>query len=323
MSFSSHVKDDLSRILSTKDCCRKAEFIAFFLINGNIRFAREQKISLAMTTEHPSTARKMYTLAKEFIAEREIMMYHRQTLTKHAAYSLFIPAQPDVKNFLSAIGMLDGTDSWQIGFPSFVEEGFLSSPCCRRAYLRGAYLASGSMADPQSSYHLEIGSLDKAQADLLIRLMESFDLPAKSVERKGREVVYLKGGEQISDFLNIVGSHRSLLEFENVRVTKEVRNKANRARNCDNANINKTVTAAMRQCESIRYILKELGPEKLPPPLLTVAELRLSHPDESLAGLSEASSLGRSALNHRLRRLEEIADNIRSYGKEEWNHKSD
>ena len=301
MSFSSHVKDDLARVLSSKPCCRKAEFIAFFLINGNIRFGREQKISLAMTTEHPAAARKMYTLAKDFLTEREIMVYRRQTLKKNPAYSLFIPPQPDVMSFLSVIGMLDSENIWQIGFPAFVEEGFLGSSCCRRAYLRGAFLAAGSMSAPESSYHLEIGSLDKAQADMLIRLMESFDLPAKSVERKGRELVYLKGSEQISEFLNIVGSHRSLLEFESVRVTKEVRNTVNRLRNCDNANINKTVTAAMRQCESIRFILRELGPETLPPALLTVAELRLSYPEESLAGLSEISSLGRSALNHRLR----------------------
>lgn len=323
MSFSSHVKDDLVRVVSSKPCCRKAEFIAFFLINGNIRFSQDHQISLLMTTEHPAAARKMYTLAKEFIEQREVLIYRRQTLTKKPAYSLFIPNQPDVKTFLTAIGMIDETNRWQVGFPSFVEEGFLASSCCRRAYLRGAFLAAGSMTTPESSYHLEIGSLDKAQADLLIRLMESFDLPAKSVERKGREVVYLKGSEQISEFLNLTGSHRSMLEFESVRVTKEVRNNVNRLRNCDNANINKTVTAAMRQCKAIRYILAELGPDTLPPALLTVAELRLSYPNESLAELSEMSSLGRSALNHRLRRLEQIADNIRVYGKEAWDRKDD
>lgn len=322
MSFSSELKEDLARVVSTKPCCRKAEFIAFFLINGNIRFARSQQISLVMTTELPAVARKMFTLAKDFISKREIMVYRRQTLKKNSAYSLFIPAQPDVQRFLSAIGMLDSS-GWQIGFPSYVEEGFLNDPCCRKAYLRGAFLAAGSVSDPEHSYHLEIGSLDQAQSDLLIRLMDSFDLPAKSVERKGRELVYLKGSEQICEFLNIVGGHRSLLEFESVRVTKEVRNNVNRRRNCDNANINKTVTAAMRQCESIHYILSELGPDTLPPALLTVAELRLSYANESLAELSDISGLGRSALNHRLRRLEQIADNIRSYGKEEWNRKDD
>ena len=323
MSFSSHVKDDLVRVVSTKACCRKAEFIAFFLINGNIRFSRDHRISLVMTTEHASAARKMYTLAKEFMEQREVMIYRRQTLTKKPAYSLFIPDQPDIKTFLATIGMLDKTNSWQVGLPTFVEEGFLVSPCCRRAYLRGAFLASGSMTTPENSYHLEIGALDKAQAELLIRLMESFDLPAKSVERKGREVVYLKGSEQISEFLNLTGGHRSLLEFESIRVTKEVRNNVNRLRNCDNANINKTVAAAMRQCEVIRYIFNEIDPNTLPPPLLTVAELRLSYHNESLAELSEVSSLGKSALNHRLRRLEQIADNIRVYGKEAWDKRDD
>ncbi|MDO4732687.1 MAG: DNA-binding protein WhiA [Bacillota bacterium] len=323
MSFSSDVKDDLSRVLSSKLCCRKAEFIAFFLINGNIRFGGAQRISLAMTTEHAAAARKMFTLAKEFLAKREIMIYRRQTLKKNPAYSLYIPPQEDVMRFLSAIGMLNSENVWQVAFPSSVEEDFLQPSCCRKAYLRGAFLAAGSVSNPENRYHLEIGPLDKSQAELLLRLMGDFELPAKSLERKGRELVYLQDGEHISEFLSIIGSHRSMLEFESVRVTKEVRNNVNRLRNCDNANINKTVAAAMRQCESIRYVLKEIGADILPPALRTVAELRLSYPEESLAGLSSISSLGRSALNHRLRRLEQIADNIRCYGKEEWNRKDD
>ena len=151
------------------------------------------------------------------------------------------------------------------------------------------------------------------------RLLKDFGLTAKTVRRKDAEILYLKGAEQISDFLNIVGSHRSLLEFESVRVTKEVRNNVNRRRNCDLANINKTVTASMRQVEDIEFIFTQIGPETLPRQLREAAELRLEYPDESLADLASLSGLGRSALNHRLRRLAHIAANIRDYGSREWN----
>jgi len=317
MSFSMQVKDDLAHIVTNKSCCRQAEFIAFFLINGTIRFGGLQKLSLRMTTEHPAGARKMYTLAKDFVVDREIMVYRRARLKKNRVYDLVIPAQPSVKEFLTSIGMLDGS-GWQISFPVKVEENYLDSECCRRAYLRGAFLAAGSMTAPDSQYHLEIGSVDKAQAELLIKLFAGFDLEAKTVEHKGGQMVYLTEAEQISNFLSLVGSHRSLLEFESVRVTKEVRNNANRMRNCDTANINKTVAAAARQCEEIRYVLDQIGMDKLHYGLQEAVELRLNNPDASLTDLANLSGLGRSALNHRYRKLMEIADRIRTFGPEEW-----
>lgn len=126
-------------------------------------------------------------------------------------------------------------------FPEQIHEQFLASSCCRRAYLRGAFLASGSISEPEGAYHLEFSSLESPQADLLIELLADFDLKGKIVRRKDLETVYLKGAEEISQLLNIMGSHRSLLEFESIRVTKEVRNQVNRQRNCDTANINKVV----------------------------------------------------------------------------------
>jgi len=149
--------------------------------------------------------------------------------------------------------------------------------------------------------------------------MHSFDLQAKCVRRKETQVVYLNNAEQISNFLIIAGSHRSLLEMENTRVEKEIRNNVNRLVNCDKANLNKTISAALRQKEQIEYVLEQIGFEVLPKTLREAAELRLEYPETSLSDLAEISGLGRSALNHRLRRLAEIADNIETYGKAEWN----
>lgn len=319
MSFSGRVKDDLTRVMSTQDCCRKSEFIAFFLINGNIRFGAKRQLSVFMQTEHSASVRKMFVLARDFSLEREISVFRRQRLNKNQVYTLTIPSQNALVALLRQLSLIDEEGCWQMGFPKGLSEKFLNDDCCRRSYLRGAFLACGSLQEPENAYHLEFGSLEKAQADLIIQLLASFDLHGKMVKRKDSQVVYLKGAEEISQLLILMGSHRSLLEFESVRVTKEVRNQVNRQRNCDTANVNKVVTAGSRQVEDINYILEHVNWLDLPENLRVAAELRLEYPDYSLADLSEVSSLGRSALNHRLRRLAVIAENIREFGPEEWN----
>ena len=317
MSFTAQVKEDISRVLSTKSCCRKAEFVGFFLINGSIKISGG--VSLTMHTENSTAARKIYLLAKDFAFKPEISVYRRSQLKKNQVYQLSIPPQESIETFLMELGMITENAGWQYDFFPTVERNFLSASCCRRAYLRGAFLAAGSIADPAvGSYHLEFDSLEPKQADFLVSLLHGFALNAKIVRRKETETVYIKGAEQISDFMNIVGSHRSLLEFESVRVTKDVRNRANRLRNCDTANVNKTVEAASRQIEEIKLIDKSIGMSKLPQNLRVAAELRLENPEASLAELSQLSHLGRSALNHRFRRLNQIAYNIRVFGVEAW-----
>lgn len=318
MSFSTQVKDDLTRVISSKPCCRRAEFIAFFLINGNIRIGNGRRLSFFMQTEHSASVRKMFTLARDFALEREITVHRRTQLHKNQVFTLNVPPQERLTAFLHQLGMVDDRGCLRLVFPEQIREQILGAACCRRAYLRGAFLASGSISEPEGSYHLEFSSLEHPQADLLVELLADFGLNGKIVRRKDLEIVYLKGAEEISQLLNIMASHRSLLEFESIRVTKEVRNQVNRQRNCDTANINKVVNAGMRQVRDINYINSTIGLSQLPRNLRIAAELRLDYPDYSLADLSEISALGRSALNHRLRRLAEIAENIREYGAEEW-----
>ncbi|MEG2213695.1 MAG: DNA-binding protein WhiA, partial [Clostridiales bacterium] len=303
MSFSLGVKDDLNRIMSSKLCCRKAEFAAFFLINGNINIGEKHSISLTMESENSATARKMFTLAKDFALEREIMAYRREKLRRNQVYLLVIPPQTAIDDFLRSLSIIGDDQLWELHFPAELPQTLLSGDCCKRAYLRGAFLAAGSISDPDGAYHLEIDRLAAAQADLLVELMADFEIQAKLTRRKNAEILYLKEADQISRLLNVIGSHRSLLQFENVRVEKEVRNEVNRLVNCDKANINKMVEASLRQVDAIKYIDHTLGLARLPRPLLAVAELRLEYQDSALSELSVLSGLGRSAINHRLRRL--------------------
>ena len=188
----------------------------------------------------------------------------------------------------------------------------LERNCCKRAFLRGAFLASGSISDPQKSYHFEVVCQEWEQAQLLQELYHAFDLDAKIVQRKKYYVVYLKEGAQIVDALNVMGAYVALMNLENVRIFKEMRGSVNRIVNCETANINKVVGAACRQVENIHYIQSKMGLEELPPALREMALLRLEYPDSSLKELGELCDppVGKSGVNHRLRKLGEIAEKL-------------
>lgn len=191
-------------------------------------------------------------------------------------------------------------------------EQLLKRSCCKRAFLRGAFLASGSISDPEKSYHFEIVCQNPEQAALLQELFESFELDAKIVQRKKYYITYLKEGAQIVDALNVMGAYVALMNLENVRILKEMRGSVNRIVNCETANINKVVGAACRQVEDIRYIQSRIGLDELPPALREMALLRLEYPDTSLKDLGELCDppVGKSGVNHRLRKLGELAKKL-------------
>lgn len=186
--------------------------------------------------------------------------------------------------------------------------------CCKRAFLRGAFLCVGSISDPEKSNHLEFVCNDEESAELLKGYMAEFDVTAKTVRRKKYFVVYLKDGEEIVDLLNVMGAHVSLMEFENQRILKEISNSVNRRVNCETANIAKTVTASAKQVEDIILIRDTGGFQKLPQNLREMAQVRIDYPDASLKELGSYLDppVGKSGVNHRLRRLSEIAEKLRS-----------
>lgn len=195
-----------------------------------------------------------------------------------------------------------------------VEESLLKRNCCVRAYIRGAFLAAGSITDPEKGYHFEIVTSGEPKAVQLVEKLELFDIEAKTIERKGHVVVYIKEGSQIVDALNVIEAHNALMDLENVRILKEVRNSVNRQVNCETANINKTVNAAVKQIEDIEYIRQEIGFEELPQTLKETAMLRLEYPEVPLKELGNMANppIGKSGINHRLRKLGQIADELRT-----------
>lgn len=305
MSFAAQTKKELTLVVDPP-CCQQTELSVIVAFNGVIRTV-DGRVTLDVETENVATARRIYTQVKDLLhVHPEVVVRKKMRLKKNNVYAVRVSAA-QVPVVLTGLG-------WEV--PSEIGESSPVLPrprktCCRRAFLRGAFLAGGSVNDPGSnSYHLEVTAANLEQATLVLRMMnQHFDLHAKLIQRKNGYVVYLKEGEKIVEFLSIIGAHQALLKFEDVRILKGMRNQVNRLVNCETANLNKTIGAAVRQLEVIRYIDERIGLQSLPDHLREVAELRLRHPDINLQELSRrlTTRVSKSGLNHRFRKLEDIA----------------
>lgn len=310
MSFSVVVKSEMARVMPKKRCCQIAELAALIGMDGSIKETEQGKPALVMSNHSGSVARKIYKLCKLLLKSLtiQVAVTKKPYLKKQNAYHIIIPYQGGIEEAVTSLGLEIADDGWQ----AFWHPLAFQEKCCQRAYLRGAFLGGGSVNDPEGNYHLEIITKDPIHSQLLCDLMENFDLKARVSKRKRYYVVYLKESDQIVDFLNIVGAHRALLDFENTRVVKDMRNQVNRLVNCETANLTKTVEAGVRQVEMIRLLDREMGLEKLSLPLREMARLRLEFPDVSLKELGQMLDppVGKSGVNHRLRKLEALAEEL-------------
>ncbi|MBN6885356.1 cell division protein WhiA [Cytobacillus horneckiae] len=309
MSFASETKKELTN-LETKDCCGKAELSALIRMNGSLSFSNK-KLIVDIQTENAAIARRIYTLIKKnYNSQVELLVRKKMRLKKNNVY--IVRLADHAKMILDDLKII----SEGFVFTHDISNELIKKKCCKRAYLRGAFLAGGSVNNPEtSSYHLEIASLYKEHNDALSKLMNTFDLNSKTLERKKGFITYLKEAEKITEFLNIVGAHSALLKFEDIRIVRDMRNSVNRLVNCETANLNKTIGAALRQVENIRYIEQTVGLQVLPDRLREIAELRVAYQDVTLKELGEMVSGGtisKSGINHRLRKIDEIAEKIKT-----------
>lgn len=312
LSFSVQAKDELARI-EERFCCRVAELAALVRFNGEVTGigTADQRLVLRVSTENAAVARKVFKCLKDaFELPARVSVRRKARLRKNNRYAVQVE---DGMNLVKALPKLGLTASAGAVKPGYYRK-LLSRDCCRRAFLRGAFLARGSVSSPQSEYHLEIQLDNEADAWDVAEIMQRQSLDARISTRKRKWVVYVKDGSQIVDCLNVMGAHAALLEFENARIYKEMRNQVNRLVNCDTANLNKTVRASVRQEELIHLLSDHMGLYKLSPSLRELAELRLRHPDASLRELGELANppLSKSCVNHRLRKLEALARKVLS-----------
>lgn len=287
MSFSSDVKEELEKVVPDSRHCQLAELAA--IVQYGCKITAKNGENLAISSENPFVSRKYFTLLeKTFIIN------------------------VNVKKLLQAVKILD-EGGIKSQYSSQIDPLLIRNSCCRRAFLRGAFLCLGSMSDPRKGYHLEFVCEMEAQAVQIQQVVCSFDIEAKIVRRKKYFVVYLKEGSGIVDLLNVMGAHLSLMLLENLRVEKEVRNSINRQVNCEAANITKTVNAANKQIDDILLLQKHYGLSNLPETLRQMAEIRLEYPESSLQELGRYLNppVGKSGVNHRLRKLSEMAEKIK------------
>lgn len=287
MSFSGEVKQELEKLISPARHCQLAELAAIMHFCGQFGRTSEGQITIGFQTENEAIVRKGFTL-----------------LTK--TFNI------DTDNWVGEEKMAEIYQ--KIGDPEeTVSSLLIKNSCCQRAFLRGAFLSVGSISDPSKAYHLEFVCTNEEKAKQLQSVMQGFDIEAKIVRRKKYHVVYLKEGSGIVDLLNVCGAHISLMNFENLRILKEMRNSINRRVNCEAANINKTVSAASRQISDIEYLKEHYDFSLLPEPLRQMAEVRLENPDAPLKELGDLLDppVGKSGVNHRLRKLSELAEAMR------------
>lgn len=313
MSFSGEVKEELAKHISPARHCQLAEFASIFYCCGRIEQRGKSGIRLRIQTENPSVARKCFTLLrKTFNIDTEIVENTSERQERISSYTLYIVKEQQIKKVLQAVKLLDNEGNF-CSDRGRIHPLLIKNTCCQRAFLRGAYLSLGSMSAPQKCYHLEFVCTGLTQAEQIRDVIQGFEVEAKIVQRKKYYVVYLKEGSGIVDMLNIMEAHVALMEFENLRIVKEMRNSINRRVNCEAANITKTVNAASRQIEDITLIRDTYGFSNLPDNLRQMAEVRLEYPDISLKELGEflTPQVGKSGVNHRLRKLSELADKMR------------
>lgn len=305
MSFSSDVKEELSKQISTARHCQIAEIAAIITLCGEVQMDDHQQFRISVRTENAILARKYFTLLKKtFKISVDINARENPGMKKNHVYVVEITGADDAVRVLKATN--HGT--------------LLQKNCCKRAYLRGCFLASGSVSAPEKFYHLEVTCNTEDKAEKVRALFRAFDIDAKIVIRKKMYVVYIKEGAQIVDALAVMEANIALMELENIRILKEMRNSVNRKVNCEAANLNKTIMAAVKQTQDIEYIERTIGFGSLTPALRQMAEVRLEYPEASLTELGRMLTppVGKSGVNHRLRKLCEIAKELQGNKEENY-----
>ncbi|EAC3174004.1 DNA-binding protein WhiA [Listeria monocytogenes] len=309
MSFASETKKELTH-MDVSDSDAKVELAAFIRMNGAISFS-SQLVIMDVQTENAAIARRMYQLLKDlYEVPIELLVRRKMKLKKNNVY--IVRLKSGTRGILEDLRILEPP----MTFTKSIDRGFVKKRSAKRAYLRGAFLASGSVNNPEtSSYHLEIFSVYEEHNEAICALMNQFNLNARTLERKNGFITYLKEAEKITEFLSIIGATSALLHFEDVRIMRDMRNSVNRLVNCETANLNKTINAAVRQIDNIKYIQSTVGLEALPERLREIAALRIANEDVTLKELGEMLTTGqvsKSGINHRLRKLDQIAERLRS-----------
>lgn len=318
MSFSSDVKGELSRLEPKKKCCMLAEIAGFLRVSGSVKLRGGGKLSIVASTENAAIARHYKKLIEDYFDIETILevgnsqMPGKRNLKNHNRYYLQIDPEQRASQILRETGILlvrEGSDFFSDG----IYMPLVKSKCCKKSYMRGVFLGCGTMSNPKTSYHLEFVLESEQTANDLKKVIGTFDdLSANITKRKEDNIVYIKRASYISDMLGILGADDAMLDFEDIRISKEAHGEAQRLLNCDSANVERTLSASEEQIKHIKIIEENDGLEWLSPPLREVAQLRLARPEASLSEIGELLSppIRKPGVSKRFAKLKQIADEI-------------
>ena len=314
MSFASNTRAEMARELCTDKCCARAELAAALLAPGSISYRLGGGIHYALsitTAEAPVVRHYFQLLKRHFNVSAQIRTLRSNSLSGMTRYQLVIDEDAS-EYLLNEAGLYDSGE--MLGVRQIPEDSITQYACCKKSFIKSAFMVGGGMANPEIEYHIEIAAPSEEFANFVIKNINYYGISAKKTCRKSKNVVYLKKSDDVSDMLTLMGASQAVLTLQNVRIKKDVSNKVNRQLNCDNSNINRVMETALTQIEDIRTIDQELGLDKLPPALRDVAEARLNNAATPLSGLGEMLTppLGKSGVNARLRKISEIARKLRS-----------
>ena len=311
-SFAADVKNELAHKLDKKLCCQTAELAALLRMGASMTLGPNMTLGLNYVTENAAVARKTLSLLKATSnVQTEVTVTRSKRLKKNNRYMVRVVPSPLVRPLMEKLGMLGDTEG-SLGR----DKALLKKVCCRHAYLRGAFMGGGSINKPEAECHLEMVTSNYGFADTIAGVLKRMGFPAGFTDRKNHYLIYMKDGEAIMDFLSIIGATKSLDDFEGGRNLKEVRNQVNRLVNCETANLQKTVDAAIYQNECIKYLRDEGKLEGLTKALRKTAQCRQDNPDATLAEMAEMLLVTKSCVNHRLRKLVALAEELRGKNKE-------
>lgn len=309
MSFSSEIKDEVAKIKVDDYKIILSELAGITPMCGILNF-KNNKISMEYITENAPVARRIFTfLRRSFGFDVEVKNV-RSTQLKKNVFIIYISQDESCRLLLDELKYIKGASVFMI---NYAPTDLIKTSNEKKAYIRGAFMGSGSITDPKKGYHLEFVSENESNAYFLRDTINEFGLKSKVIMRKEKYIIYIKESEQISDFLSLIGAYNSVLNYENVRVIKEMRNNVNRIVNCETANLNKTVKSSYDQVEDIKLIEREIGIENLDEDLKAIAKIRLENRSMSLNDIANSlePKLSKSTVNYRFKKLRRIANKLR------------
>ena len=312
MSFAADARGEIAHIECDQICCARSELCAALLASGGIAFLGRGRYGLSIESSDATIVRRYFSIIKKFFGVTgELRVSRTKQLSGMTRYQLVLP-DDGAMHMLEELKLLDPDGLF--GLRQQPHPDIFKYSCCRVAYIRAAFLFCGTVSNPERAYHLEFSAPNEQFAQSVMDALEYFEICAKKACRKAKEVVYFKGADDVSDILRLMGANQSVMNLENVRITKGLRNQVNRQMNCDSSNITRAMMSAEKQIEDIRFIDEELGLDKLPASLRSIAEARIANPETTLAGIGELLTppLGKSGVNSRLRRIADIARKLRS-----------